>query len=57
MQRFILTRIFYSIITLWLLVTIVFLFVRITGDPSSMLAEVGDQDYVAQLRSEWGLDR
>lgn len=57
MQRFILTRIFYSIITLWLLVTIVFLFVRITGDPSSMLAEVGDQDYVAQLRSDWGLDR
>ena len=57
MQRFILTRVFYSIITLWLLVTIVFLFVRVTGDPASMMAEVGDEKYLDQLRSDWGLDR
>lgn len=50
MTRFILNRAFYSLITLWLLVTIVFGFVRLTGDPSTMLEEVGDEAYVAQLR-------
>ncbi len=57
MTRFILNRAFYSLITLWLLVTIVFGFVRLTGDPSTMLEEVGDEAYVAQLREQWGLDR
>jgi peptide/nickel transport system permease protein len=55
--RFILNRAFYSLITLWLLVTIVFGFVRFTGDPTTMLEEVGDKAYVAQLREQWGLDR
>jgi peptide/nickel transport system permease protein len=54
---FILTRAFYSLITLWLLVTIVFGFVRFTGDPATMLEEIGDKAYVAQLREQWGLDR
>ena len=57
MTRFILSRAFYSLITLWLLVTIVFGFVRFTGDPATMLEEVGDEAYVAQLREQWGLDR
>ena len=57
MMRFILNRAFYSLITLWLLVTIVFGFVRFTGDPTTMLEEVGDKAYVAQLREQWGLDR
>ena len=57
MTRFILNRAFYSLITLWLLVTIVFCFVRFTGDPATMLEEVGDAAYVAQLREQWGLDR
>lgn len=57
MAQFILTRVFYSLITLWLLVTIVFGFVRLTGDPATMLEEVGDKAYVAQLREQWGLDR
>lgn len=57
MTRFILSRAFYSLITLWLLVTIVFGFVRFTGDPTTMLEEVGDKAYVAQLREQWGLDR
>ena len=57
MTRFILTRAFYSLITLWLLVTIVFGFVRFTGDPATMLEEVGDKAYVEQLREQWGLDR
>ncbi len=57
MGQFILTRVFYSLITLWLLVTIVFGFVRLTGDPSTMLEEVGDAAYVEELRRQWGLDR
>jgi peptide/nickel transport system permease protein len=57
MTRFILTRALYSLITLWLLVTIVFVFVRFTGDPATMLEEVGDPAYVEQLRQQWGLDR
>jgi ABC-type dipeptide/oligopeptide/nickel transport system permease component len=57
MAHFVLSRIFYSLITLWLLVTIVFGFVRFTGDPATMLEEVGDKAYVAQLRQQWGLDQ
>ncbi len=57
MGQFIVTRVFYRLITLWLLVTIVFGFVRLTGDPSTMLEEVGDAAYVEELRRQWGLDR
>jgi peptide/nickel transport system permease protein len=55
--RFVLMRALYSLITLWLLVTTVFVFVRCTGDPATMLEQVGDPAYTAQLRKQWGLDR
>jgi peptide/nickel transport system permease protein len=54
---FMLKRLLYSLITLWLLVTTVFVFVRCTGDPATMLEQVGDAAYIAQLRQQWGLDR
>ena len=58
MGRFIVTRGFQSLITLWLLVTIIFVAVRITGDPADMMAESrGDEAYKAQLRKDWGLDQ
>src|SRR5262245_12419168 len=58
MQRYLLTRALYSVITLGLLVTIVFMMVRLSGDPVEMKGEIGaDPAYVAQLRHEWGLDR
>ena len=58
MSRFILNRVFYSLITLLLLVTIIFIAVRLTGDPADMMAEGrGDEAYKAQLRKDWGLDR
>jgi ABC-type dipeptide/oligopeptide/nickel transport system permease component len=58
MARYILTRAVYSLITLWLLVTIVFTLVRLTGDPVKMRGEIGaDPTYLHQLRHEWGLDR
>jgi peptide/nickel transport system permease protein len=51
-------RAFYSVITLWLLTTVVFAMVRLTGDPVAMKAEAGaDAAYVAQLKHDWGLDR
>jgi peptide/nickel transport system permease protein len=56
--RYILTRAFYSLITLWLLVTIVFGMVRLTGDPVKMHGEVGaDKAYLDELRRRWGLDK
>jgi peptide/nickel transport system permease protein len=58
MRKYLLTRALYSVITLWLLVTIVFTMVRLSGDPVEMKGEIGaDPAYVAQLRHEWGLDR
>jgi ABC-type dipeptide/oligopeptide/nickel transport system permease component len=58
MLKYILIRGFYSVITLWLLVTIVFTMVRLSGDPVEMKGEIGaDPAYVQQLRHDWGLDR
>ncbi len=57
MHKFVLTRAFYSIVTIWLLVTIIFSAVRITGDPSKMLEESGaDPQYELRLKEKWGLD-
>ena len=58
MKKYVLVRAFYSLITLWLLVTVVFAMVRLTGDPVAMKAEAGaDAAYVAQLKRDWGLDQ
>src|SRR5436309_6938792 len=58
MKRYVLVRALYSVVTLWLLVTIIFGLVRLTGDPVAMKAEAGaDPAYVAQLRQSWGLDQ
>jgi peptide/nickel transport system permease protein len=58
MQKYLLIRALYSVITLWLLVTIVFTMVRLSGDPVEMKGEMGaDPAYAEQLRKDWGLDR
>jgi peptide/nickel transport system permease protein len=58
MKKYVAVRALYSLITLWLLVTVVFAMVRLTGDPVAMKAEAGaDRAYVAQLRHDWGLDQ
>jgi peptide/nickel transport system permease protein len=58
MRKYVAVRAFYSLITLWLLVTVVFGMVRLTGDPVAMKAEAGaDAAYVAQLKHDWGLDQ
>ncbi len=58
MKKYILVRACYSVITLWLLVTIVFTLVRLSGDPVKMKGEIGaDPAFLEQIRHDWGLDR
>ena len=58
MRKYIGLRFFYSIITLWLLVTIIFAMVRLTGDPVKMKGDVGaDRAYLERIRHDWGLDQ
>src|SRR3989449_9334806 len=58
MKRYVLLRALYSVVTLWLLVTMIFGLVRLTGDPVAMKAEAGaDAAYGAQIKQKWGLDQ
>jgi peptide/nickel transport system permease protein len=58
LKQYVLVRALYSLITLWLLVTIIFVMVRLTGDPVQMKGEVGaDATYLEQLKRNWGLDK
>ncbi len=57
-RQFILQRLGYSIITLWLLTVIVFTIVRCTGDPALLMSDypgIRPED-LAALRTQWGLD-
>ena len=58
MRRFVLRRLGYALISLFLLSLTIFLLVRVTGDPTVLLVEPGasraDMD---ALRTELGLDR
>jgi peptide/nickel transport system permease protein len=57
-RRFILTRLGYSAISLFLLSLTVFTVVRITGDPAVLLVGPGaSRDDLAQARTLWGLDQ
>jgi len=57
-KKYILVRALYSLITLWLLVTIIFAMVRLTGDPVAIKAEAGaDTTYLNEIRRQWGLDK
>jgi peptide/nickel transport system permease protein len=57
-RKYILVRALYSLITLWLLVTIIFAMVRLTGDPVAIKAEAGaDTTYLNEIRRQWGLDK
>ena len=58
MKKYVVVRALYSVITLWLLVTIVFALVRLSGDPVAKKGEIGaDPTYLQQIRHDWGLDR
>ena len=58
MRQFIVRRTLYAIITLLILSLTIFLVVRLTGDPVSLLAEPGARaEDLDRVRTEWGLNR
>ena len=58
MKRFVLKRIGYAVISLFLLSAMIFFFVRVTGDPTTLLVEPGaSRDDIEALRAQLGLDR
>jgi peptide/nickel transport system permease protein len=58
MTRFILRRLGYAILSLLLLSITIFLFVRVTGDPTALLLEPGaSRADIEALRQDLGLDR
>lgn len=58
MWRFIVQRTLYSMITLLILSVTIFAVVRLTGDPTMLMAEPGARpEDLARMRTQWGLDR
>jgi peptide/nickel transport system permease protein len=58
MLRFILSRVGYSAISLFLLSLTIFTVIRATGDPAVLLVGPGgSREDFAQARTHWGLDR
>lgn len=57
MRQFIVLRVLYSIITLFILSMTIFTIVRLTGDPALLMAEPGARpEDLARVRQQWGLD-
>src|SRR5437660_5747442 len=58
MTQFIIRRTRYALITLFILSLTIFVVIRLTGDPVSLLAEPGARaEDLDRIRVEWGLDR
>ena len=58
MTQFIFRRLGYSLISLVLLSLTIFLFVRVTGDPTLLLVEPGaSKEDMDAIRQRFGLDR
>ena len=58
MAQFIARRTFYAIVTLFILSLTIFIAIRLTGDPVTLLAEPGAREEdLARVRAAWGLDR
>ena len=58
MRQYILRRVGYSLLSLFLLSLTIFLFVRVTGDPASLLAEPGaSAEDLEGIRRQFGLDQ
>ena len=58
MWQFIIRRSIYSIITLLILSLTIFMVVRLTGDPVTLMAEPGVRpEDLARIRLQWGFDR
>jgi peptide/nickel transport system permease protein len=58
MRQFIVLRILYSVVTLFILSMTIFTVVRLTGDPALLMAEPGARpEDLARVRQQWGLER
>ena len=58
MAQFIIRRLGYSLLSLLLLSLTIFLFVRMTGDPTTLLVEPGaSKEDIEAIRQRFGLDR
>jgi peptide/nickel transport system permease protein len=58
MAQFIIRRVLYSVVTLFILSGTIFLIVRLTGDPVALMAEAGaSSEDLERVRRQWGLDR
>lgn len=58
MQRYILKRGFYALISLIILSITIFCLIRFTGDPAILMVEPGASDADLQaIRKEFGLDK
>ena len=58
MKQYITRRVGYSLLSLFLLSLTIFLFVRVTGDPTSLLLEPGaSQEDIVNMQHQFGLDQ
>lgn len=58
MRQFVARRLFYSLLSLFLLSLTIFFFVRVTGDPAALLVEPGaSEDDIAAIHQQFGLDK
>jgi ABC-type dipeptide/oligopeptide/nickel transport system permease component len=58
MKQYIVRRLGYSLLSLFLLSLTIFFFVRVTGDPAALLVEPGaSPDDIAAIHHQFGLDR
>src|SRR6267154_886654 len=58
MRHYILRRVGYSLLSMFLLSLVIFLFVRLTGDPVSLLVEPGaSPEDIENMRRQFGLDQ
>jgi len=58
MQRFIFFRIIQAVFTVFIIGTLVFFFMRLTGDPVSLLVPIdAEPELIEQVKEEFGLDK
>src|SRR4029077_19562353 len=58
MRQYIIRRVGYCLLSLFLLSVTIFFFVRVTGDPATLLVEPGASEAdIAAIHKQFGLDR
>jgi ABC-type dipeptide/oligopeptide/nickel transport system permease component len=58
MRQYIIRRVSYCLLSLFLLSVTIFFFVRVTGDPATLLVEPGaSEDDIAAIHQKFGLDQ